>query len=45
MMKSISIEELLLFHQKLVARTDGSDGIRDFRLIQSALNRTSYIPS
>ena len=38
-MKSMSLDNVLLFHQKIVAKTGGSDGIRDIGLIESALNR------
>lgn len=38
-MKSVSPEEVLLFHRKVIAHTGGSSGIRDKGLIASALNR------
>ncbi|EYE87166.1 hypothetical protein Q428_14850, partial [Fervidicella metallireducens AeB] len=41
-MKSIDLDNVLLFHKKIVAKTGGSDGVRDINLIESALNR-AYI--
>ena len=38
-MKTISLEELLVFHRKTIEKTGGSKGIRDLNLIESALNR------
>lgn len=38
MMKTVDIEDILVFHNKLIERTGGSNGIRDIRLIESALN-------
>ena len=38
-MKTISLEELLVFHKKIIEKTGGSKGIRDLNLIESALNR------
>ena len=38
-MKAISLEELLVFHRKIIEKTGGSKGIRDLNLIESALNR------
>ncbi|WP_199256848.1 hypothetical protein [Alteribacillus sp. YIM 98480] len=38
-MKSISIEHVILFYQKIVEETGGSYGIKDQSLIESALNR------
>lgn len=38
-MKDISLESILVFHQKLIERTGGSNGVRDVGLIQSALSR------
>ena len=40
-MKEISIEYILLFHQKLVDQTGGSSAVRDLGLVESALNRAS----
>ena len=37
--KVISIENIILFHEKIIKETGGSGGIRDIRLIESALNR------
>ncbi|MHB8065038.1 MAG: type II toxin-antitoxin system death-on-curing family toxin [Ruminiclostridium sp.] len=39
MMKFLSIENVILFHQKIIEETGGSAGIRDRGLIESALNR------
>lgn len=38
-MKTISLENVILFHKKIVAQTGGNSGIRDIGLIESALNR------
>jgi death-on-curing protein len=38
-MKTISIEEILVFHKKIMDRTGGAFGIRDLGLIESALNK------
>lgn len=38
MMKTVDIEDILVFHNKLIERTGGSNGIRDIGLIESALN-------
>ena len=38
-MEIIDIENILLFHKKIVSKTGGSDGVRDLGLIESALNR------
>ncbi|MBZ9609253.1 type II toxin-antitoxin system death-on-curing family toxin [Clostridium estertheticum] len=38
-MKSIDIDNVLLFHKKIVDQTGGSEEIRDLGLIESALNR------
>ena len=34
-MKSIDIDNVLLFHKKIVEQTGGSEGIRDLGLIYS----------
>lgn len=39
-MKSISIEELLVFQRKIIDKTGGAIGIRDLGLIESALNKS-----
>ncbi|HEX9060182.1 MAG TPA: type II toxin-antitoxin system death-on-curing family toxin [Clostridia bacterium] len=39
MMRFLSIENIILFHEKIVGETGGSSGIRDRGLIESALNR------
>ena len=38
-MKSIDIDNVLLFHKKIVEQTGGSEEIRDLGLIESGLNR------
>lgn len=38
-MNSIEFEQLVLFHEKIVARTGGSSGVRDAGLLKSALGR------
>lgn len=38
-MKTIAIQEVLRFHKNIIEKTGGSDGIRDYSLIDSALNR------
>lgn len=38
-MKFIDYEEVLIFHKKIIAKTGGSDGVRDKGLIESALNK------
>jgi death-on-curing protein len=35
----LTIDQLILFHQKIVAKTGGSQGIRDMGLIESALRK------
>lgn len=37
-MKTVGLAEVLLYHQKIVERTGGTDGIRDIGLIEGALN-------
>lgn len=39
MMRCLSIENILLFHEKIINETGGSLGIRDKGLVESALNR------
>jgi len=39
MIRVLSVENLILFHEKIIRETGGSAGIRDRRLIESALNR------
>ncbi|MCR4437381.1 MAG: type II toxin-antitoxin system death-on-curing family toxin [Eubacteriales bacterium] len=38
-MKTINLEEVLLFHKRIVQATGGSEGIRDLGLIEGSLNR------
>ncbi|GCD09862.1 type II toxin-antitoxin system death-on-curing family toxin [Clostridium tagluense] len=40
-MKNIDMDNILLFHKKIVHETGGSKEIRDLGLIDSALNRAS----
>ncbi|MEG0848027.1 MAG: type II toxin-antitoxin system death-on-curing family toxin [Niameybacter sp.] len=40
-MKNIEFEQLVVFHKKIVARTGGSNGVRDEGLLKSALARGS----
>ncbi|MBQ4469480.1 MAG: type II toxin-antitoxin system death-on-curing family toxin [Synergistaceae bacterium] len=37
-MRSLSVEEIIAIHSKLVMKTGGSDGIRDKGLLESAVN-------
>jgi death on curing protein len=39
MMRFLSIENVIIFHEKIIKETGGSYGIRDRGLIESALNR------
>ena len=38
-MEFIDLDNVILFHKKIVNNTGGSDGVRDLGLIESALNR------
>jgi death-on-curing protein len=38
-MKTISIEEVVFFHRKIIDKTGGTNGIRDLGLVESALNK------
>ncbi|WP_422449107.1 type II toxin-antitoxin system death-on-curing family toxin [Thermoanaerobacterium sp. DL9XJH110] len=38
-MKTLSVENIILFHEKIIKETGGSAGVRDRGLIESALNR------
>jgi death-on-curing protein len=38
-MKTISIEEVVLFQKKIIDKTGGTIGIRDLGLVESALNK------
>lgn len=40
-METVDIEYILVFHNKLIERTGGSNGIKDIGLIESALNRAN----
>ena len=39
MIKTISLDNLILLHEKVVKETGGSRGIRDLNLIESSINR------
>ncbi len=38
-MKSLDISQVLEYHGKIIKKTGGADGVRDIRLIESALQR------
>lgn len=38
-MRFLSVDDIVLFHEKIIKETGGSYGIRDIGLIESALNR------
>jgi death-on-curing protein len=38
-MKSVEVNQIITFHQKIVQATGGSDGVRDRTLIESAINK------
>jgi death-on-curing protein len=38
-MKTVTLNDILLFHKKIIKETGGSEGVRDIRLIDSSLNR------
>lgn len=38
-MKRVTLEQVILFHNKITKKTGGSEGIRDISLIESALNK------
>lgn len=38
-MKTLSINELIVLHDKIIKKTGGSSGIRDIGLLESALNK------
>jgi len=38
-MRPLSVENIILFHEKIIKETGGSAGVRDRGLIESALNR------
>ncbi len=40
-MKELSLENIILLHEKIINRTGGSNGIRDKGLVESALKRAS----
>ena len=39
MMRFLSLENIILFHEKIISKTGGSAGVRDKGLVESALNR------
>lgn len=38
-MEMIALEEIIIFHEKIIEKTGGSQGIRDIGLIESVINR------
>ncbi|MFC5406498.1 type II toxin-antitoxin system death-on-curing family toxin [Cohnella soli] len=40
-MKTITVEQLLLFHEKIITSTGGSHGVRDRSLLESAINKAN----
>ncbi len=38
-MRRLSVENIILLHQKLIDQTDGSHGVRDMNLVESAIIR------
>lgn len=38
MMRVLSVENIILFHEKIIRETGGSFGVRDKGLIESAIN-------
>lgn len=38
-MKKLKVDDIILFHSKIIKSTGGSDGIRDLSLIESAINK------
>lgn len=38
-MNSITVDNVILFHQKIIKTSGGTDGVRDKTLIDAALNR------
>ncbi len=42
-MRLLSVDEIIILHQKLIVQTGGSHGVRDMGLIESAVNRASAI--
>ena len=38
-MEMIALEEIIIFHEKIIEKTGGSQGVRDIGLIESAINR------
>lgn len=42
-MKRLSKEQILLLHSQLIQQTGGSDGVRDYALLESAIGGTISI--
>ena len=38
-MEMIALEEIIVFHEKIIEKTGGRQGVRDIGLIESAINR------
>lgn len=38
-MKNVDLDHIIMFHSKIIRATGGIDGIKDMRLLESALNR------
>lgn len=38
-MRKLSVENIILLHQKLIDQTGGSHGVRDINLVESAISR------
>ena len=38
-MKYLSLEDVLLYHERIIQESGGSEGIRDFGLLHSAIER------
>lgn len=42
-MISVDLENVLLYHSKIINATGGSDGVRDIGLVKSALGRAEQV--
>ena len=42
-MKKLSKEQILMLHTQLIQQTGGSDGVRDYNLLDSALETPFWI--
>ena len=38
-MRWVTLEDVILFHEKIIEKIGGLSGIRDIRLIESAINK------